>query len=86
MCMSAPRCQLHVCYPSYCILIPQIKRLVESVQPFDQLAFKSHQRLLQLSGARRRGLDVIESCGRQLLQDLQLNGCATGLDINIQVH
>ena len=63
----------------------QIKALVESVQPFDQLMFKSHHRVA-LSSARRRGLEVIDRCGRQLLQELRLNGQATGLDINIQVR
>jgi hypothetical protein len=61
----------------------QMKQLIEFVQPFDQLAFKSHGRVA-LSGAQRRGLDTIDRCGRQLLQELQLNGCATGLDINVQ--
>jgi Region found in RelA / SpoT proteins len=61
----------------------QMKQLIEFVQPFDQLAFKSHGRVA-LSGAQRRGLDTIDRCGRQLLQELQLNGCATGLEINVQ--
>lgn len=60
-----------------------MKQLIDSVQPFDQLAFKSHGRVA-LSGAQRRGLDTIDRCGRQLLQELQLNGCATGLDIRTE--
>lgn len=67
------------------VLLPQMKQLIEFVQPFDQLAFKSHGRI-SLSGAQRRGLDTIDRCGRQLLQELQLNGCASGLDINVQVR
>ena len=63
----------------------QMKQLIEFVQPFDQLAFKSHGRVA-MSGAQRRGLDTIDRCGRQLLQELQLNGCATGLEINVQAR
>ena len=64
----------------------QMKELIDSVEPFHQLAFKSFRgRASAEAGTRQAGLDVIEECGKQLIQELALSGYATGLKINAQV-
>ncbi len=64
----------------------QMKELIDSVEPFHQLAFKSFRGGATAEvGTRQAGLDVIEECGKQLIKELALSGYATGLKINAQV-
>ena len=61
----------------------QARQLIWSVQPFDARMFKSH---LSIAPGARRGLEVLETCARQLLQEVRLEGYALGMDVQVQVR
>ena len=63
--------------------IVQARQLVWSVQPFNARMFKSH---LSIAPGARRGLEVLETCARQLLQEVRLEGYALGMDVQVQVR
>ena len=59
----------------------QVQRLVSSVLPFGAMGFKDH-RAVPAGSAR---LEVLQGCARLLLIEIQREGYAAGLQVQVQV-
>ena len=59
----------------------QVQRLVSSVLPFGAMGFKDH-RAVPAGSAR---LEVLQACARLLLIEVQREGYAAGLKVQVQV-
>ena len=71
-----------VCIPNVPVLTEdqqQIKKLIESVLPFDGSTFDA-ETLKALPGVKR-GLEVLQGCAKLLLQEITLEGCSSGLEV-----
>ena len=61
----------------------QARALLSSVLRFDATSFKSGPHAW---GRSRAGLDVLEACSQRLLQEIRVEGIATGLDVYAEVR
>jgi ppGpp synthetase/RelA/SpoT-type nucleotidyltranferase len=60
----------------------EVRGLVRSVLPFDASTFNMER--LTIPPSARRGLEVLQGCARALLQEITLEGVASGLDVSVQ--
>ncbi len=60
----------------------EVRELVRSVLPFDASTFNMER--LNIPPSARRGLEVLQGCARALLQEITMEGVASGLEISVQ--
>jgi HD domain/Region found in RelA / SpoT proteins len=60
----------------------EVRELVRSVLPFDASTFNMER--LNIPPSARRGLEVLQGCARALLQEITMEGVASGLEVSVQ--
>jgi len=60
----------------------EVRELARSVLPFDASTFNMER--LNIPPSARRGLEVLQGCARALLQEITMEGVASGLEVSVQ--